>query len=225
MSAGASAPDAALRAALVAARIWCISLGKSTLPEADQDTFTTFSRNLANDLHVHGTLEESLAMNMAAAQYQIERARAIGNNILEIGAIDHAAELPESEHNPSIRHAIGLAESYKANAKSLDLNSRYTARHSRDFLQNHTRLCQVQKERQRYQQEHKQRHNRAFAQYQQAAVTGKQASRNQEHAEAPGFVPQLPDAAPDAPQPPANTSPLTSANTLDLVKTNEETAA
>ncbi len=198
------------------------------LPEADQDTFTSFSRNLANDLHVHGTLEESLAMNMAAAQYQIERARAIGNNILEVGAIDHAAELPESEQNPSIRHAIGLAESYKANAKDLDLISRYTARHSREFLQTHTRLCQiqkVQKDRHRYQQERKQRHNQAFGQYQQTAVTGKQATPNQEHGEASGFVPQPPSPPLDASQPPLNDSPITSANTLELVKTNEENAA
>ncbi len=121
-----------------------------------------------------GALEESLVQNMANAQYQIEPARAIENNILQIGAIDFAAEHEADFETKNLAHTAGLVESFKANATYLDLISRYTTRYTREYLQLQTRLREAQRDRlqpERLRHEQKnQRHNQDFANCQQATV-------------------------------------------------------
>ena len=145
------------------------------LPPDEQQAFIHYSRDLARDLRVEGQLEMSLVQNMADAQFQIERASAIENNILQLGALEHT-DAADPTRDFALDHTTGLVITLKENIKTIDLISRYAARHNRAFLQNHARLREVQKDRR----------NGAPVNNPNAA----EPTPNQSHEKNPGFVPQ-----------------------------------
>ena len=166
---------------------------KLILPPDEQHAFLTFSKNLANDLRAVGETEQILAQNMAGAQLQIERARAIENNLLQLEALEHTAAA-DPARDFELDHAKGLVYALEKNIRTLDLISRYTARHSRVFLQNHARLREMQKDRIKALYENlsetKKRHGQALAKHQQAAAAGQATPTNQLTTNNSGFVSQ-----------------------------------
>ena len=151
------------------------------LPPDEMEAFIHYSRDLATDLHVEGQLEMSLVQNMADAQFQIERANAIENNILQFGALDHT-DASDPTRDFKHDHTTGLVITLKENIKTIDLISRYAARHNRAFLQNHARLREVQKDRRNGTQAPNRNHSER--------PTPDHAQTNQSPAKNPGFVPQ-----------------------------------
>ena len=163
------------------------------LPPEDHDALITFSRSLADTLCPDGHVEHLLVQSMADSHFQLERSRAIENNILQLGALENCAP-DDPARNFHMDHTEGMALALKANIKTLDLLSRYGTRHHRQFLQSHARLREIQHERIKagYARinEDKKRHNPAFRNHQQAAASGQKTTTNQSSTEDPGFAPQ-----------------------------------
>ncbi len=109
--------------------------------------YTKSSRALNYDLDPQGESEERLVQSIADAQWQLDRARAIEQNLFfELTTQNLPADEP-APGEAGLDWAQAQAKAFLENSKQFDLLARYATRFQRQILQLHATLAKAQKDR------------------------------------------------------------------------------
>jgi len=148
----------------------------------EMENYARFSADLKFDLHPEGIFEQTLVQSIADAQWQLNRARAMEQNILFESASKHTDEADQTR-DFSVDWAQGLGRAFLEKAKELDLLSRYGNRFHRQVLQNYATLAKVQKERRDHDMkrnlQRKQRQADDLARHQQTMAANRHGAAHQ----------------------------------------------
>jgi len=113
---------------------------------AELEQHRLYSDELKNDLRPVGALETTLVQNMADAQFQLDRTRAMEQNLFFESALKHTDEDDETRDFDA-DYDQGQAFTFEAKSKQLDLLARYGNRFQRQILQNQSAFYKARDER------------------------------------------------------------------------------
>jgi hypothetical protein len=118
----------------------------TVMTEEDRIQHDTFCHKMLTDLDPVGSIETFLASSVAEDAWRLNNVRAQCNNIVAIGHFDGTGDLYDAEH-PEIHTAITDAQTFRDNAKTLELLSLYEQRIHRAFQKHFDQLKKLQAER------------------------------------------------------------------------------
>lgn len=143
-STGPRTPEGKRRSALNATRHGLTSQ-VIVLPQEDLTAYQTFARAIVADLSPAGALEIQLAQSIADISWQLNRARALENNLHTLAAIDNADSIG-TEH-PQVHSALTVAGGFRNQHPALANLSAHQHRLARQFERAYAQLHQIQARR------------------------------------------------------------------------------
>jgi len=110
--------------------------------------YTKLCENLQSDLEPEGEFEIRTVQSIADAQWQLDRAHAIENNLFfELTTRQLPEQEPDSDEEANLDWGQGQARAFLKHAKEFDLLSRYATRFHRQIVQLKMTLDKAQKTR------------------------------------------------------------------------------
>ena len=113
---------------------------------AELEQHREFSEALREDLTPVGALEVTLVQNIADAQFQLDRTRAMEQNLFFESAVKHTDEADETRDFDA-DYDQGQAFTFEQKSKQLDLLARYGNRFHRQIIQNQNAFYKARDER------------------------------------------------------------------------------
>ena len=113
---------------------------------AELEQHREFSEALREDLTPVGALEVTLVQNIADAQFQLDRTRAMEQNLFFESAVKYTDEADEARDFDA-DYDQGQAFTFEQKSKQLDLLARYGNRFHRQIIQNQNAFYKARDER------------------------------------------------------------------------------